>query len=123
MCTYHYCFRLDEFLATRNPDFLTPYWDYRLEINLDSPETSTAFHHNHFSDLNLCLNQFLGPLPKEYSLSVYEREEAYAVLDHELWSKRRKALEVLRAASKISTLWQLLLSVATENGKDGGKNK
>lgn len=122
MAQNNFSFSLDELMATRDANLLTPYWDYRIENSLRAPHESMILYSESFRGLNACQGEAVGRAMRDYFAEGSQQNDAFALLDDQFGARRLEAVEVLRRTLKDGTLWQLLLAVTVENGKDQGKS-
>ncbi|KAI6175973.1 hypothetical protein M3Y97_00748500 [Aphelenchoides bicaudatus] len=102
----------DELLQPKK--MLTPYWEYRIDLNLEDPESNALWSAQQFQTVNQAsdaqwLTEFI-----ENENSADDDEFFGDDPFSKLWKRRRAALKLIRKLKKTDVFWHLLLLVSIE---------
>jgi hypothetical protein len=102
---------------------LTPFWEYRLELSAENPETSPLWFARQFQAVNQATDaQWLVEFIENENSADDEEffgEDPFS----KLWQRRRAALKLVRKLKKTDVFWHLLLLVSIESGTDQAECK
>lgn len=116
-----FIFSFDELLQSKR--MLTPFWEYRLELNAENPETSPLWSAQQFQAVNQASDaQWLVEFIENEN-SVDDDEFFGDDPFSKLWKRRRAALRLVRKLKKTDVFWHLLLLVSIESGMDQTERK